>query len=91
MFSDEPLSAGTNTLTIDVPAGAATGSTGARFRVTDIAGQGGDSPTGLAQSGEVEDYFVGIVRRWRTLDFGDLPDTVARATRRCWPATARAT
>jgi hypothetical protein len=52
------LAAGANLLNnIPVPANA-TGIMGARFRVTNLAGQGGGSPTGPATTGEVEDYRV---------------------------------
>ncbi|MFO1430472.1 MAG: SdrD B-like domain-containing protein [Candidatus Competibacteraceae bacterium] len=56
ILTDQPLTAGVNTLTVSVPAGAVAGPTAFRFRVTDTVGQGGDSPIGLASSGEVEDY-----------------------------------
>ncbi len=47
---------GTTNLTLNIPPGATPGATAFRFRVTNLTGQGGDSPTGLASSGEVEDY-----------------------------------
>jgi len=46
---------GVYTLTIAVPSGIAE-KIAARFRITNAAGQGGAAPTGVAQSGEVEDY-----------------------------------
>jgi len=56
IFTDKALVAGQNTLSVLVPATAKAASTGLRFRVTTSKAQGGDSPTGLARSGEVEDY-----------------------------------
>jgi len=56
IFTDQALAAGQNTLSVTPPAGATAGSTAFRFRVTDSKTQGGESPTGLAKSGEVEDY-----------------------------------
>jgi hypothetical protein len=53
--NDLLLNSGVRTLTISVP-GDATGVTPARFRLTDECGQGGDSITGLAPNGEVEDH-----------------------------------
>ena len=76
--SDLPLSAGTSTLIYSVPADAVPGDTGARFRITTASGEGGENPTGLATSGEVEDYLVTIGDTPPNgLDFGDLPDTGA--------------
>jgi hypothetical protein len=57
IFTMEPLSAGSNNLNFNVPAGAATGTTYARFR---MSVNGGLSPTGWASDGEVEDYQVAI-------------------------------
>ncbi len=51
------LSAGANTVNFTTPAGAPTGSTFARFRLSD---GGGLSPIGPAATGEVEDYTVVI-------------------------------
>ncbi|MFM8333840.1 MAG: LruC domain-containing protein, partial [Candidatus Methylumidiphilus sp.] len=56
IFNDKALVAGVNSLTVAVPSNVTTGNTALRFRVTDAKGQGGDSPTGAATSGEVEDY-----------------------------------
>ncbi|MEX0713607.1 MAG: Ig-like domain-containing protein [Pirellulales bacterium] len=58
VFSSFALSAGANFLTVDVPALADLGNTFARFR---LSSSGGLSPTGLALSGEVEDYLVTII------------------------------
>lgn len=70
VFTDQALAAGDNALVVNVPAGIDTSSLYARFRFTANTGEGGSSPTGIATSGEVEDYEVGIGRDW-----GDLPDT----------------
>src|SRR5690606_21057699 len=52
------LSAGTDTLVFTVPAGAQTGATWARLRLTDHPGE--VFPTGAVSGGEVEDYPVTI-------------------------------
>jgi len=57
VFADEILSAGINTLTLNVPAKAAPGQTMARFR---FSTQRGLSYDGSAPDGEVEDYQVRI-------------------------------
>ena len=57
VFDSEPLMAGANILSLRVPVGAAVGSSFARFR---FSTQGGLSPAGLADDGEVEDYAVSI-------------------------------
>ncbi|MCK4694517.1 MAG: hypothetical protein KAT74_02080, partial [Candidatus Cloacimonetes bacterium] len=57
IFTDVPLTAGTNTLIINVPGGAASGFTYARFR---FSSQTGLSYTGSAIDGEVEDYKIFI-------------------------------
>jgi uncharacterized repeat protein (TIGR01451 family) len=54
-IGDVALARGVYDLTIRVPADAS-GAMPARFRYTNAAGQGGNSPTGLATTGEVEDY-----------------------------------
>ncbi len=59
--TNQALVAGSNTLTVNVPPAAVLGNTGFRFRVTDAAGQGGDLPTGLATTGEVEDYMTPVL------------------------------
>ncbi|MCC7505631.1 MAG: hypothetical protein IT259_10030 [Saprospiraceae bacterium] len=60
---------GNVTMNVPVPAGAVVGmNLGARFRISTNDDLG---PTGCAEDGEVEDYFVQAVAR----DYGDLPDT----------------
>ena len=54
-LSDYSLSAGTHTLKIEIPSDA-TGAMYSRFRITNNPNEGGDSPNGEADSGEVEDY-----------------------------------
>jgi len=61
VFNDVTLSAGTNALTIAVPPDAAVGTTFARFRVSSA---GGDTPTGQAEDGEVEDYAIEVRERF---------------------------
>ena len=58
--ADQAVTAGVNNLTVAVPATAVAGQIAVRFRVTDAKAQGGSSPTGLATSGEVEDYFTTV-------------------------------
>jgi hypothetical protein len=48
----------TYTMTIQVPASATTDAIFSRFRFTEKANHGGNSPTGGAISGEVEDYLI---------------------------------
>ena len=55
IFSDEPVTAGMNTLSFVIPSGASPGMTFARFRYNTA---GGLTPKGLAQNGEVEDYRI---------------------------------
>ena len=69
VLTDHPVVAGANALQIVVPAGATLGSTFARFRLT---GSGGYSYSGLAPSGEVEDYQLSIT--------DPAPDVVAEFT-----------
>jgi hypothetical protein len=57
VFVDESLSAGSNTLTLNVPAAAKPGETFARFRFSTQRGVRYDGP---APDGEVEDYLVQI-------------------------------
>ncbi|MCA9084722.1 MAG: VCBS domain-containing protein [Planctomycetaceae bacterium] len=52
-----PVSAGLNSLTFKIPAGANTGTTFSRIRLSTA---GGLTPIGLAEDGEVEDYRVSI-------------------------------
>jgi hypothetical protein len=58
IFASQALAAGINPLEFSVPAGAVTGATYSRFRVSSI---GGLSYEGPADDGEVEDYRVIIV------------------------------
>ncbi len=60
-------SSGIYTLTINVPA-TATGTMAARFRYTEAQNQGGNSPVGLAHSGEVEDYLLAALGDYVWLD-----------------------
>ncbi len=56
IFADEPVSAGSNALSFDIPNDAASNATlFARFRLDDQSG-GSASPTGWASNGEDEDY-----------------------------------
>jgi len=57
IFTNEPLSAGSNTLSVAVPSGATLGNTFARFR---LSPQSDLLPTGIVGGGEVEDYRVAI-------------------------------
>ncbi|NVO18930.1 MAG: PKD domain-containing protein [Bacteroidetes bacterium] len=74
IFTNQPLSAGSNTLTFNVPSTAGTGLCYSRFRFR-------TSPAsinyyGLVSDGEVEDYATTIKPSVppQTLDFGDIPD-----------------
>jgi len=58
IFDTTDLAAGLNLLQFTVPAGAASGVTAARFRVSPA---GGLAPTGEATDGEVEDYLLTIL------------------------------
>ncbi|MCP3870288.1 MAG: DUF11 domain-containing protein, partial [Gammaproteobacteria bacterium] len=58
IFTDEALTAGTNSLTYSVPASAVPGDTGVRYR---CATETGLQPTGMAEDGEVEDYMIEIL------------------------------
>lgn len=69
VFTDQALVAGDNVLAVNVPVGTDTSILYARFRFTAVSGEV-TAPTGIALTGEVEDYEVGIGRDW-----GDLPDT----------------
>ncbi|MCX6345302.1 MAG: GEVED domain-containing protein, partial [Armatimonadetes bacterium] len=71
IFTSTALTNGNTNLTFTVPTTAVVGPTFARFRLTDIGGQ---TPVGLAQNGEVEDYEVFIEPAQPTMDFGDAPD-----------------
>jgi hypothetical protein len=58
IFNSVDVVAGENLLSFTIPAGATSGSTGARFR---LSSAGGLAPTGAAADGEVEDYIAEIV------------------------------
>jgi hypothetical protein len=58
IFASEPLNAGSNILTFNIPSDAATGETYARFRFSTA---GGLETNGPAPDGEVEDYMVSIL------------------------------
>ncbi len=65
VFSDVALSAGSNTLTLNVPSTQTLGNVFGRFRVSSVAGL---SVTGPAIDGEVEDYaFLVADRSWTPL------------------------
>ena len=72
VFNETLLAAGTQTLTIAVPASAGNTSVYFRCRYSDQAGDG-NSPTGPAVRGEVEDGLVPVL----AADLGDLPDVAA--------------
>ncbi len=55
VIGDKALAQGVYDLTVSVPSNAS-GVMPARFRYTNASGQGGNSTTGLADTGEVEDY-----------------------------------
>ncbi len=59
IFLSQPLQAGVNTLTFDVPLGATAGETFSRWR---ISSTGGLLPTGPADDGEVEDHSISIAQ-----------------------------
>ncbi len=68
VFADVPLTAGMNNLFVNVPLNVAD-QVYIRFRFTENQGEA-TSPTGIAVSGEVEDY----VQPGINYDYGDLPD-----------------
>jgi hypothetical protein len=65
IFTNQWLTAGTNTLNVTIPASASTGNTFMRFR---FSSQAGLTFTGLAQDGEVEDYQVSVYPTWIIID-----------------------
>ena len=71
--TDLVIPAGTNAgvfpVSVSIPDDAVTGTTFARFRVSQTSGLG---PAGAASTGEVEDYAFTILQ---SFDFGDAPDT----------------
>ncbi|HEX5720334.1 MAG TPA: IPTL-CTERM sorting domain-containing protein [Thermoanaerobaculia bacterium] len=68
VFSDQPLAAGANPLSLIVPCTAVESPTYARFRLSSTGTAGSAGP---ADDGEVEDYAVNI----GDVDLGDAPDT----------------
>ncbi|MBC8355894.1 MAG: hypothetical protein H8E66_28285 [Planctomycetes bacterium] len=68
IFAAQSVVVGDNEFTFDLPPELTAGDTYARFR---ISTDGGLAPTGLADSGEVEDYLIEIPPG---IDFGDAPD-----------------
>ncbi len=74
IFAMQPLVAGTNTISFDVPVVAVAGQSYLRFRFRDYAGP--LSFEGIANNGEVEDYSIQIEQGQATgWDFGDAPDS----------------
>lgn len=75
LLGDLFLAAGTHTVTIQVPADT-TGPVYTRFRYTTASGQGGNSPTGTAPNGEVEDYALASIGNylWDDLNGNGLQD-----------------
>ena len=75
IFTNQALVAGNNPLTFPVPA-TATGVEYSRFRFTAGCQQGGDTPTGQASSGEVEDYVLSSLGDyvWRDLNGNGIQD-----------------
>ncbi|MFM2313105.1 MAG: hypothetical protein RLZZ04_2381, partial [Cyanobacteriota bacterium] len=59
VFTDRSLNAGTNNLSLTIPANANIGNTFARFRFSTNTGI---NPTGIVASGEVEDYQIAIAQ-----------------------------
>jgi len=70
---NQSLTAGWNTLTINIPASAKVGNTYIRFR---FDSQGGLNYYGLAQNGEVEDYLVKVYPE----NWGFIPTPVTHTT-----------
>jgi hypothetical protein len=71
------LAGGSETVSVAVPLSAALGTTFARFRISTAGGLG---PTGLAATGEVEDYRVTVFGVPPPLDFGDAPTSYGTTT-----------
>jgi hypothetical protein len=73
IFVNQPLVAGSNTITFSVPSNAYVGQTYARFRFRTTPAS--ISYTGLVANGEVEDYTVTIEdAQGQNYDFGDAPE-----------------
>ena len=72
IFTNKPLTAGSNNLSFTVPVNAVTGQSYVRFRFRDFSGS--ISYDGLVSNGEVEDYTVMIQDTQPEYDFGDAPE-----------------
>lgn len=64
IFANQPVSAGVNTLSFNVPINAVVGKTYMRFRFNSA---GGLSYSGLAMDGEIEDYQVKTCPHWNPI------------------------
>ncbi len=74
ILAGAPVVAGTNVMTVNVPASAGVGATFARFRYTTLPIA--MTYTGLVANGEVEDYALTIQQEEKdALDFGDANDS----------------
>ncbi len=78
VIQNQHLVAGSNVVQIDLSDPGMEiwrGTPYARFRLTSLTGTGGDSPTGVASDGEVEDYKIYLEPEYVSLDadFGDAP------------------
>lgn len=58
IFTDQSVNSGANVFNITAPVDASAGTTFGRFRVS---AEGGLAPTGIAESGEVEDYQITVI------------------------------
>jgi len=73
IFTNQVVSAGSNTLSFTVPTGSALGQSYARFRFRTSAAP--INTSGLVADGEVEDYAIHIdPASQENMDFGDAPD-----------------
>jgi len=71
VFTDQAVTAGSNSLLMTIPASSVSGTAYVRFRISSILGLGS---TGLAADGEVEDYVVNFARQNQTITFNSLPN-----------------
>ncbi len=71
IFTNQPLVAGLNNLSFNIPASATPGQAYARFRITSSQGI---LFYGYAADGEVEDYLFIIEENMEEIDWGDAPD-----------------
>lgn len=71
ILSSQAVVAGSNSVSIPVPATVVAGEVAARFR---LSSAGGLSATGAAADGEVEDYMVTVIPQDTFSDPNDLPD-----------------